>query len=89
MCWWVISPFCIFAVLDVSLAINLSINCSFYIYLKSKASGFDIEYFTFLKNKGEYCRVLKIGLALTYLLLPATPLSEKTAVSSVVLNVGL
>jgi len=29
MCWWAISPFCDF--LDVSLAVNLCINCSFFI----------------------------------------------------------
>ena len=36
MCCWVISPFfVIFAVLDVSLAVNLCINCSFlHLYMQ-------------------------------------------------------
>jgi len=35
MCCWVISPFVIFAVLYVSLAVNLCINCSFlHLYLQ-------------------------------------------------------
>ena len=34
MCRWVISPFfVIFAVLDVSLAVNLCINCSFFTFI--------------------------------------------------------
>ena len=38
MCWWVITFFVIFAVLDVSLAVNLCIN--FYIYICLKFSVF-------------------------------------------------
>jgi len=33
MCWWAIAPFVIFAVLDVSLAVNLCINCSFFTFM--------------------------------------------------------
>jgi len=33
MCWWVISPLVIFAVLDVSLVVNVCINCSFLKYI--------------------------------------------------------
>ena len=33
MCWWVISLSVVFAVLDVSLAVSLCINCSFFYIL--------------------------------------------------------
>jgi len=33
MCWWVISLFVIFAVLDVSFAVNLCIKCSVFTFI--------------------------------------------------------
>ena len=33
MCWWVITFFVIFAVLDVSLAVNLCINRGFFTFI--------------------------------------------------------
>jgi len=36
MCWWGNHLFVIFAVLDVSLAVNLCINCSFFTFISYK-----------------------------------------------------
>jgi len=44
MCWWGNHLFVIFAVLDVSLAINLCINCSFFLHFLNYRSDYDLNY---------------------------------------------
>ena len=64
MCWLVISPFCdFFAVLDVSFAVNLCINCSFlHLYLyKCKKKLLLYNNVSISIQQTKFCRDVSIG----------------------------
>ena len=72
MCWWGNHLFVIFAVLDVSLAVNLCINCSFFTFISlwlglDHWSVYDWDLFSYQSMTG-ICWFISLWLGLVHLL---------------------